>query len=125
MHRIRSTVSENELSDPGRTSERDYFPFVEAGSAWVAETTEAVAGFAALDAATENVWALFVEPGAEGIGIGRALHDHMIAWARAQGLQHLWLTTSPATRAEGFYRRSGWQEANRTESGEIRFERTL
>ena len=125
MHHIRSTVTENALSDPGRLSERDYFPFVDAGSAWVAESTEAVIGFAALDASSGNVWALFVEPGAQQFGVGRALHDHMLAWARDQGLQRLWLTTGPATRAEGFYRRSGWQEANRTDNGEIRFERTL
>lgn len=125
MHQIRLAVRENELGERTRITERDYLSFVNAGSAWAAETSDGIAGFAALDAASRNVWALFVAPDRERVGVGRALHDHMLIWASAQGLRTLWLTTSPGTRAESFYRRCGWVEAGPTESGELRFERKL
>jgi hypothetical protein len=38
------------------------------------------------------------------------------------GLTRLWLTTTPETRAQGFYEAGGWTHAGVTEHGEIRFE---
>ncbi len=67
MHRIRLAVRENRLSDPDRISENDYLPFVNAGSAWVALTELGLVGFAALVAGEASVWALFVDPEAEGV----------------------------------------------------------
>jgi GNAT superfamily N-acetyltransferase len=89
LHEIRSAVRENRLSDPGSITTADYLPFIEAGGAWVAEMEGGVAGFAALDCKTGTVWALFVHPAAEGAGIGRALHRHLVGWARDQGLRSL------------------------------------
>ena len=123
MHRIRLAVRENELSDPGRVGEDDYRDFVDASSGWVAETSAGLAGFAIVDLARATVWALFVSPEFEGQGLGTALHDHMIDWARVQRITKLSLSTGPGTRAERFYRRHGWQEAGGTPSGEVRFKR--
>jgi GNAT superfamily N-acetyltransferase len=125
MHRIRRAVQENRLSYPERISEGAYLPYIEEGGAWVAETASDLAGFAILDRRAESVWALFVAPGAEGAGIGRALHCRMLDWAREQGLRTLWLTTAKGTRAERFYSSAGWMEAGTDADGEVRFERTL
>ena len=125
MHRIRLAVHENRLRDPARVAEPDYLPFVAAGSAWVADCGTGLAGFAALDLADGNLWALFVDPGSAGFGIGRALHGVMLDKARAQRLARLWLTTARATRAERFYRRAGWHQVGVASDGELRFERAL
>ena len=125
MHRIRCSVVENPLPAEAGVSEASYRPLVEAGSLWVAERDGGICGFTALDAATANVWALFVAPGAEGLGVGRALHDEMIRWARGHGLMRLWLSTAEGTRAARFYARAGWMRAGTTPQGEIRFERSL
>jgi hypothetical protein len=46
----------------------------------------------------------------------------MVAWLWSQGLEQLWLTTEPGTRAQAFYEAAGWQRAGRTDRGELRFE---
>ena len=35
----------------------------------------------------------------------------MVAWLFSRGLEKLWLTTGPNTRAQGFYEAAGWQYA--------------
>lgn len=91
----------------------------------VAITGGRIAGFAALDVAGATVWALFVEPAAERLGIGRALLKQMIAAAIARHLARLELTTSPGTRAEAFYRVAGWVPLEITGTGEVRMVRDL
>ena len=125
MHQIRLAVSENRLSANSGVSEQSYRSLVSEGAAWVAETGAGMAGFAIVDAATQNVWAVFVDPNAQGQGVGKALHDRLLQWSRAQGIHRLWLSTSPGTRAEQFYRKLGWSEFGLTETGEIRFERRI
>ncbi len=125
MHRIRRGVRENPLSNTTRIDESSYLPFVTDGAGWVAEDGAHVIGFAAVDAATKSVWALFVNPQAERLGAGRALHERMLDWSRQRGLQSLSLTTTAGTRAARFYRQQGWKEAGCTNDGELRFERLL
>jgi GNAT superfamily N-acetyltransferase len=120
MHRLRCSVRENRLSDPGSVTERAYRPYVDAGSAWLAESGGRLLGFAALDLRSSSLWALFVAPEAEGRGIGRALHRHMLEQARKRGAGSLWLSTSPGTRAERFYKSAGWRTAEPTPEGELR-----
>lgn len=123
MHELRLRVRENRLSDPGRVTEDAYRPYVAAGGAWVAEVEGRLVGFAIVDLAARSVWALFVAPEAEGRGIGRALHDHMLARAKALDIARLSLSTAPGTRAASFYRRAEWAETGVTAQGELRFER--
>lgn len=125
MHRIRCSVQENRLSHPQRVTRASYTPYVSDCSAWVAETDMGVAGFAIVDGPANSVWALFVDPLSEGAGIGRALHDRMLEWAREQGIDSLSLSTSTETRAEQFYKRSGWQETGLAPEGEVRFQKRL
>ena len=123
MHRVRLAVRENRLVRVAIT-EADYVEEIEtSGRGWVIESEGRVVAFAAGNARTGNIWALFVEPESEGRGYGRRLHDEMLGWLAAQGPSRLWLTTAPGTRAERFYRRAGWTETGVTAGGEIRFER--
>ena len=125
MHRVRRAVRENALTDPGRVTEASYQPYVAAGSTWVAMAGGGILGFAALDEGDASVWALFVAPGHEGAGIGRALHDTLLAHATRRGIKRLSLTTARGTRAERFYGEAGWIVASASHADEKRFERTL
>lgn len=56
-----------------------------------------------------HVFSLYVEPGAQGGGVGRRLLEEAVAWLRAQGLDEatLWVF-EPNRRARAFYARHGW-----------------
>ncbi len=120
---VRNAVKENTLSDPALVPDsavEDYI--LQRGRGWVWEEADRILGFSIISVADQNVWALFVEPGQDKKGIGRALHDTMIDWYFTQTDQTIWLSTSAGTRAEGFYRKAGWQETGLYGKGEIRFE---
>jgi GNAT superfamily N-acetyltransferase len=122
MHRVRMAVRENRIAS-GVIDEADYIPAIETtGHGWVVEEDGAIVGFAVGNATDGNIWALFVDPRHEARGHGRRLHDVMVDWLWAQGLQRLWLTTEPGTRAERFYSRAGWAPKGPTARGEVRFE---
>lgn len=125
MHRIRLSVIENRLSDPGSINLDSYRPFVDASAAWVFDHGGKIVGFAAMDQQEANVWALFVDPDAEGKGVGKALHEELLGWGRQCGLDEIWLTTTPGTRAEQFYRAMGWSAAGFAANGEVRFTRAI
>jgi GNAT superfamily N-acetyltransferase len=125
MHALRLGVRENRLSDPRRVTEDSYGPHIERGAAWVAETGRGLAGFAILDVESGTVWALFVAPEAEGLGIGRALHARLLKGAVEHGLTRLSLSTAPGTRAERFYGEAGWTRGGRTADGEQLFDRDV
>ncbi|MFF2656194.1 GNAT family N-acetyltransferase [Kitasatospora sp. NPDC058032] len=63
---------------------------------------------------------LFLEPGAIGTGLGRALWEHALTSARSAGFHTLTLESDP--HAEGFYLRMG---AERTGDREVAPGRTL
>ncbi len=109
MHRVRKAVLENRLTS-NKIREEHYVPYLEElGRSWVAlNDVGEVLGFAAGNKETGNIWALFVHPDAEGKGIGKQLHDIMIAWLFSTGLRELNLSTDAKTRAQQFYERAGW-----------------
>ena len=122
---VRNLVKENVLSDRGLVSDKDCEDYMfSRGKGWVCEVGGSVVAFAIVDLIDHNVWALFVQPGFDGQGIGKRLHDDMLDWYFAQTDSTIWLGTSPATRAEKFYRRAGWKEAGIRGKGEIKFEIT-
>ena len=125
MHFIRLSVTENKLSDPARITISDYIRFItERGRGWVCQQDDRIVGFAIADVTGRNIWALFVMPGHEGIGIGTMLHNFMLDWYFNQQHEWVWLSTSPATRAERFYTNAGWNNMGVQENQEIRFEMT-
>ena len=122
MHRVRMSVRENRLTS-GVITGGDYVAALEQhGHGWVIEDEGAILAFAVGDARDGNIWALFVDPPYERRGHGRRLHDAMVAWLRSRGLERLWLTTEPGTRAERFYRAAGWRPAGRAQGGQVRYE---
>ena len=123
MHRVRTSVRENALSDPARIGPEDYRGMLaREGAGFVCEVEGELAGFAIGDLARSNVWALFVDPRYERRGCGRRLLEALLASMFAAGAERVWLSTARGTRAERFYRAAGWREAGVEPSGEVRFE---
>jgi GNAT superfamily N-acetyltransferase len=125
MHEVRIAVKENILPNPDLITKNDYENFLlKRGKGWVCEINDRVVGFAIVDLIENNIWALFVQPEFEGNGIGKKLHNKMLDWYFSQTKKTVWLGTSPNTRAEKFYRKNGWKQAEIRANGEIRFELT-
>jgi GNAT superfamily N-acetyltransferase len=125
IQRVRHAVRENRLVST-RVSDEDVRIAIEhTGRGWVIESVGDVIAFAIANGKNGNIWALFVHPDHEGRGHGRALHDTMLKWLRAQGLTRVWLTTEPGTRAQSFYESAGWQLVGAMDHGELRYERAL
>jgi GNAT superfamily N-acetyltransferase len=115
-------VRENVLSDPASVTEESYRPYLDGrGVGWVAERDGAPLGFAMLDLEQKRVWALFVDPQAEGTGIGTALVAEIRAFAAAHRLDRLHLATGAGTRAARFYERLGWKPAGLAENGDVEY----
>jgi GNAT superfamily N-acetyltransferase len=92
------------------------------GRGWVCEIGLMIVGFAIADLRENNIWALFIHPDHEKKGIGKQLHQLMLNWYFENSGQTVWLSTSPGTRAEFFYRKAGWKETGIYGKGEIKFE---
>ena len=122
---VRNSVKENTLSDPNLVTDQDCKEFLtQRGKGWVCEINKKIVGFSIVDLSENNIWALFLHPDFENHGIGRKLHDVMLNWYFDQTNVKVWLGTSPNTRAEIFYRKSGWKETGR-QGKEIKFEMTF
>jgi GNAT superfamily N-acetyltransferase len=85
---------------------------------WVAERGERMIGFAAVgpsrdgdtEASVAEVYAIYVEPGVVGTGVGRILFKHAVDFLRGHGYGAaiLWVLETNA-RARRFYERAGWR----------------
>lgn len=122
MHLVRMMVRENRLTSSAIEA-ADYIEQIEqTGRGWLIEDTGRLCGFAVGNASRGNIWALFVDPAHEGCGHGRRLHDTMVDWLFAQGLERLWLGTEPGTRAQRFYEAAGWRFTGQHDDGEAGYE---
>jgi GNAT superfamily N-acetyltransferase len=122
---VRLSVKENILSNPALITETDYTDYLTTrGKGWVCIIDNRIVGFSIADLQKNNVWALFVQPGYEGKGIGKTLLVMLLYWYFSQTKETIWLGTAPNSRAEQFYRRFGWKETGKQSNGEIRFEMT-
>lgn len=126
IQRVRNAVKENTLSDPSLVTDDDVVDYItKRGRGWVHEVEGVITGFSIISLIDQNVWALFVHPDFERRGIGRLLHDEMMTWYFEMSDKLVWLSTSPGTRAEQFYRKAGWQENGIYGKGEIKFEMSI
>jgi len=120
---VRNAVKENRLSDPALVPDKDVEEYMtKRGKGWVCEVDEKIIGFAIVDMIDNNVWALFVHPDFEAMGVGKKLHQAMMDWYFVQTNKTIWLGTAPNSRAESFYRMQGWKEVGTHGKGEIKFE---
>ena len=119
---VRNSVKENTLSNPALVTDADCENYMfKRGKGWVCESEGKIVAFAIADLQDHNIWALFVEPGYDGKGIGKTLHRMMLDWYFSQTTQPVWLGTAPHTRAEKFYRAAGWTESGLHGKKEIKF----
>ena len=126
IQRVRNAVKENILSDPALVPDCDVEDYItRRGRGWVCEIEGKIIGFSIVSVQDQNVWALFIQPGYEGIGIGQKLHNEMMDWYFEQTDKTIWLSTAPGTRADAFYRKAGWRETGLYGKGETRFEMTV
>ena len=126
IQRVRNAVKENRLSSPSVVSDEDCELYLtKRGKGWVAIIHGNVVAFAIADLLDHNIWALFVDPFFECQGIGKQLQYIMLHWYFSQTDKPVWLGTAPHTRAEVFYRRTGWIEAGMNGKSEVRFEMTF
>jgi GNAT superfamily N-acetyltransferase len=122
IQRVRRSVRENRLVSAVVRDEDVRDAIERTGRGWVIESDGEVVAFAIGNATNGNLWALFVHPDHERRGHGRRLHDTAADWLWSQGLQTLWLTTEPGTRAQRFYEAAGWRRADTVDHGELRYE---
>ena len=123
LHSVRISVKENKLPDPSLISPEDYDDFLNTrGKGWLCEIDNTIAGFAIIDFRENNIWALFVRPEFEGMGIGKKLQEIMLDHYFREHSEKLWLGTAPRTRAENFYNKTGWKNMGTRKNGEILFE---
>ncbi|WP_332879458.1 GNAT family N-acetyltransferase [Massilia sp. S19_KUP03_FR1] len=109
MSRIRLSVTENTLSDPSKVTLQMYRDYLDArGRGWVCCSGRRIVGFAYASRDDASIWALFIQPGHEGRGIGRKLMGFAEAWLFGLGAPAITLDTGRGTRAERFYAASSW-----------------
>jgi len=121
---IRMAVTENVLSRPEKiTAAVGYL--IDRDGFWVFEEAGAILGFASADPRDGSIFALFIDPAHEGRGIGQALLAAACASLARDGHASACLTTGEGTRAERFYRRNGWADVGRTDSGEVIFQKPI
>lgn len=89
----------------------------------VALVDRKIAGFAMANILEGYVFALFVQPEYEGLGLGRALMQTLERGLIKRGVSKVWLYTGSeeGTRAPGFYRHLGWLDSGLMEDGQIKF----
>jgi len=122
---VRNCVKENQLSNPALVSDKDCEEFITIrGKGWVCEVDNKIVGFSVADLKENNIWALFIHPDYEGMGIGKRLHQLMLNWYFDQTQKTVWLGTAPNTRAEEFYKKAGWNVVGTHGKGETKFEMT-
>lgn len=127
---IRTSVVQNHLSveqmaDLGITPQVLADSIRAAPCVWIAEVDGQPAGFSMVDLAEGEVFAMFVLPTHENLGLGRQL----LAEAEAALFEHherLFLITDgrDGIRANGFYQRLGWAVVGQVEGGDVRYEKS-
>jgi GNAT superfamily N-acetyltransferase len=122
MSVIRLAVTENPLRDPSRITHAMYVDYLERlGRSWVCEADGVIAGFACADKHNASVWALFVSPDREGLGIGRQLLAMLGDYLFSLGHAQIVLGTSVGTRADAFYAAQGWERGRMIDAVEVQY----
>jgi GNAT superfamily N-acetyltransferase len=120
LSELRLSVKENALSDPSRITFEMYRAYLtECGKGWLCEINGAVIGFSVASAKDASIWALFVRQEYEGKGVGKKLLSLVSQWLFETGASKITLSTATGTRADEFYKRSGWLRGEIGSNGEV------
>ena len=127
---VRTSVAENAatadyLEQRGITNESVAASFEGDSKGWVAEAGADIVAFSIADRESRSIFALFVMPDYEGRGLGSRLLELALRWLGENGVDSVWLTTDPDTRAAAFYSHKGWVQMGIASNGELRFEKRL
>ncbi len=114
LFEIRNAALENRLTDPWETFASVGGWFVDNGLVWVWTERKKLLGFGAADPRNGWIEVLYVDPAAEGHGIGQALLHQCCDDLREAGHRLATLCTEPGTRASGSISpMDGWRGARR------------
>lgn len=119
IREIRATVRENRLCDPSEITDDIVVWHMQNAPFYVWEQDGMVLGFCAGDPRDGSIWALFVDPAAEGHGIGSALLWQCCDKLAGMGYEKLSLSTEKNSHAEHFYKALGWKQQGFNDVGEI------
>ena len=127
MLKVRTSVGENimaaeELQAAGITPHTIAQAVRCAPCAWVAVADDEVIGFSMVDLDSACLFALFVLPQHEGMGIGTEL-THACEQALFQHHSVAWLETARDSRAARLYRHLSWGNEIAIGGGDIRLEK--
>ena len=111
--------SENPTDDSWKAFSRDGRRTMKAIPVWVWTREDRVLGFAYADPRNGWIEMLYVDPEAQGQGIGQALLRQCCNDLRTAGYGSANLATTPGSRAERFYRRNGWVKQSVMDTGDI------
>ncbi|WP_455827003.1 GNAT family N-acetyltransferase [Pseudomonas graminis] len=127
---IRTSVVQNHLSreqmaDLGITPKALADSIREAPCVWIAEVDGQPVAFSMVDLAEGEVFAMFVLPSHENLGLGRQLMAVAEA-ALFERHDRLFLITDGRNdiRANGFYQRLGWSVVAQVEEDDVRYEKS-
>jgi GNAT superfamily N-acetyltransferase len=128
MSDVRTSVVENQMSVEALACigvTPDTVAAILAGDsrAWVAEEDGRIVAFSMADTGKATVFAMFVRPGHEGVGLGRALMTEAEQWLFSRRCEEIRLSTDrdPRVRAHGFYQHLGWRDDGIQEDGQVRY----
>lgn len=125
---IRTSVKENHLSreqltEMGITSEIIRDTILTAPCLWIAEVDGTPVGFSMADLEEGSVFAMFLFPEFEGLGLGRRLMEK-VEETLFKHHPKIWLETSSDSRAYNFYQKLGWHVVEQLKDGDVKFEKT-
>jgi L-amino acid N-acyltransferase YncA len=127
-HAYADIVDPERMPDPEQQAPRFAEHIASGGEVYVFDQDGLVAGFAALDG--EELRAIYVEPAAQGAGVGSALLEASVEGLRAAGLHEAFVWCFAANGlARAFYERHGWElvpgETQERSAPEVRYRREL
>jgi GNAT superfamily N-acetyltransferase len=127
-HAYADIVDPERMPDPEQQAPRFAERIAAGGEVYVFDQDGQVAGFAALDG--EELRAIYVDPPAQGAGVGGALLQASIDALRAAGRREVFLWCFDANGlARAFYERHGWElvpgEHQHRSAPEVRYRRAL
>ena len=122
MSEIRLSVTENVLSNPAKVTSQMYEDYLELlGRGWVCEMENRIVGFSYANKLDASIWALFVHPQFDRLGVGKGLLKLATDWLFKLGAEKVILSTSVNTRADRFYSAQAWMRGDVKDERDVDF----